>query len=929
MHLLIATLLLAGARAGAGDTRDEPTIASLADRKAQIPDGREITGSAARARASYREFLDLLSADPALRAEAMRRLADLELEAAQERQLTGDAASGPRDFEDAIALFQQLLEAYPDYRRSDTVLYQLARAYEIGGKPEEALRVLDELAARFPETPLAAEVQFRRGEMLFLRRRYAEAGAAYAQVTGAGAGSRFYEQSLYKLGWSRFKLARHEESLDPFFELLDRKAAVIEAVQNRAADVPRAEQELLADTFRVLSITFSYLDGAQSIARYFERSGYPAYGHAIYTSLGDLYLEQERYNDAVSAYAAFAAAHPWHAQAPLLQIRAIEAYRRGEFPQLVLEGKQAFVERYGMDSPWWERNPPAANPEVVAHVKQNLDDLAAWYHAEAQAGGDAADYREAARWYRRYLDWFPGEADSADTNFLLAEILFESGDFEAAAAEYDRTAYDYPRNGHSAEAAYAAVLARLEREKALKGETRAAWHAQSIESGLRFAGAYPEHPESGAVLTTIAEDLFRSRHYDRAVAVGQAVVAKQPPVADALARTAWTVIAHSEFDRGHFAAAESAYYRLRPLTPGDDQPAAQALEARIASAIYKQGELAREQGAMLAAVDHFMRVGRAVPESPIRATAEYDAAAALIALGNWERAAGVLEAFRRNHPDSEFAADVTRKLAVAYLESGRGLDAAREFEAIARAPGAGEQARREALWQAAELYRAGNDAREAAVLESIVERYPHPIAESMEARVRLLELAEARGDARARVALLEEMIRIDAGAGAERSDRTRYLAAKAALELAEPVHRRFLATRITQPLADSVKLKKERMEAVLAAFGRAADYGVAEVTTAATHRLGEVYRQFARDLMESERPGDLDAAALAQYELLLEEQAFPFEERAIELYEANTARAADGVYDEWVRKSFAELAKLVPARYAKLERSEDVVTALF
>jgi hypothetical protein len=119
------------------------------------------------------------------------------------------------------------------------------------------------------------------------------------------------------------------------------------------------------------------------------------------------------------------------------------------------------------------------------------------------------------------------------------------------------------------------------------------------------------------------------------------------------------------------------------------------------------------------------------------------------------------------------------------------------------------------------------------------------------------------------------------------------------------------------------------MEDVLKAYGQAADYGVAEVTTAATWELAQVYRQFSRELVESERPRDLDDAALAEYELLLEEQVFPFEEKAIELFEANTARAADGVYDDWVRQSFSALAEMVPARYAKLERTEDVVTSLY
>ena len=83
------------------------------------------------------------------------------------------------------------------------------------------------------------------------------------------------------------------------------------------------------------------------------------------------------------------------------------------------------------------------------------------------------------------------------------------------------------------------------------------------------------------------------------------------------------------------------------------------------------------------------------------------------------------------------------------------------------------------------------------------------------------------------------------------------------------------------------------------------------------------------DVMDSERPAELDADALEEYEFLLEEQAFPFEEKAIELFQANTNRAADGVYDEWVRRSFGQLAELLPARYAKLERSEDVVTGLY
>ena len=215
------------------------------------------------------------------------------------------------------------------------------------------------------------------------------------------------------------------------------------------------------------------------------------------------------------------------------------------------------------------------------------------------------------------------------------------------------------------------------------------------------------------------------------------------------------------------------------------------------------------------------------------------------------------------------------------------------------------------------------------VLNSIIARYPNPIAESIEARYRLLEITRQSGNAEAVSRHLQELIEVDKTAGAQRSDRTRFLAAKASLELADPVRRRFEVVKLSQPLANSLKLKKELMEEVISAYTGAADYGVAEVTTAATYRLGEVYQQFSRDLMSSDRPTELDVDALEQYEILLEEQAFPFEEKAIDLFMANTARAPNGVYDEWVRKSFERLASLMPARYAKEERSEDVVTALY
>ncbi|MDH3909236.1 MAG: tetratricopeptide repeat protein, partial [Gammaproteobacteria bacterium] len=474
MRLRKTTLAVAGAgllfaaTAGA-DVKKKDTIKSLEKESVEIRPGKVIMNSSDLARDNYREFLDLVADDPSLSAEAMRRLGDLELEASEAAQLAENIDSlETASYNNAVGLYQRLLEAYPSYRRNDTVLYQLARAYEIGGRTDDALDVLEELVVKYPATPLIDEVQFRRGEMLFLRKRYNDAEQAYRKVVEYGDESRFYQQSLYKLGWSQFKLAWHEDSLNAFFELLDRKIGDVELQdgEDRLAALSRAEQELIEDTFRVLSLSFSYMSGAGSIDEFFDERGQPAYAYVIYMNLGDLYLDKERYVDAAETYEAFVDLDPFHPKAPLLQVEVIEAYKRGGFPSLVLEGKKGFVERYGMDGDFWVRNPREQNNAVAAHLKANLTDLAQYYHAEAQEEGKRSDYQEAARWYRKYLAYFPGEADTANTNFLLAEILFESQDFAEAKTEYERTAYAYPMHEKSAEAGYAALLAYRQHEQA-------------------------------------------------------------------------------------------------------------------------------------------------------------------------------------------------------------------------------------------------------------------------------------------------------------------------------------------------------------------------------------------------------------------------------------------------------------------------------
>jgi hypothetical protein len=153
-------------------------------------------------------------------------------------------------------------------------------------------------------------------------------------------------------------------------------------------------------------------------------------------------------------------------------------------------------------------------------------------------------------------------------------------------------------------------------------------------------------------------------------------------------------------------------------------------------------------------------------------------------------------------------------------------------------------------------------------------------------------------------------------------------AARAQLALAAPTRDAFRAVRLVAPLKRSLAAKRKALEAALVAYRSATDYGVAEVTTAANFEMAELYRVLGKDVLASERPKGLSRDEREQYDTLLEEQAFPFEEKAIELHEVNARRATEGIYDKWVANSFKALGELRPVRYGKNERSEGAIDAI-
>ena len=903
---------------------------------------------------TYRQVLEV-SEDSELRLRVLHRLAGLEMRRGEQKLF--EEQTGRDEFALAVEAYQTLIRNNPGHPRNDLLLYQLSKAYDLGTQTEQSMAVLNRLVVEYPGSIHYAEAQFRRGEFFFAAGDYRQASQAYAEVINKGKQTSYYANALYMYGWSLFKRERYTDALEPFTEVL----FLLIPEDNNLNRLQSGDRQLANDVFKVMSVAFSYLDGAASIADTYNAINEPHFIHMLYDQLGKLYLKQERYRDSAETYRLFVQKYPQSKYSPTFYASLIRAYVSAGFVEDVLNEKQNFVRYYGIHGEYWAGTSTENKTYIRPFLKIYIPELARYYHAKAQQTAadlnkksftakrkpkqlDALqkqqqqDFIVAGDYYQQFIDTFPVDDQVPEMRFLLAESRFEAGRFEQAIESYEIVAYQYPDTKRGAEAGYAAIVSYNELIQGLPAEAQRSpqrgisksekWLREKIASQLRFANSYQNDARAPAVLTKSAEELLSLQDYLPAIKAADQLLRKQPPADKALRKTAWLVVGHSEFELLNYAGAEQAYGETLALLSRNDADRAAIVDRRSAS-VYKQAEQALAAGNSQQAVDNYLRIDALAPDSEIAVTAQFDAANVLMDMQNYPDAISVLERFRRNYPNNKLTATIPAKLVVALQGSGQWAKAADELTAIYR-NSSDRAVKTESLYQAAELYEQAGD------IDSAIDRYrsyannfPEPFAAAMEARYKLSELYAQRGQGDKRRFWLNKMIVADRKAGANRTERSRYLAALSSTVLADDAYQAYRGIALKLPLKTSLKKKKKALNKALKAYTQVIDYGVEEFATLSTYRIGAIYSQLSNDLMDSQRPNNLDELALEQYELLLEEQAFPFEERAIEIHQSNAERSWDGIYDEWVKESFTALQTLLPARYGKQERGADFSNEIY
>ncbi len=962
VFLLSALLILTSC--ATKEVKKEQTVGDIASSAVDYP----LAGKVSQVDPSsvieqYKEFLKKAKSKENY-AAALRRIADLELEQgdatvdnAENKEIEVDvkeekdnevktsviAATPPVVNEavvraaklSSIKRYESYLKAYPSDKKNDNVTYQLAKAYSYVGEMDKALLTMDIVITKYPNSRHIDEVQFRRGEILFVNRDFAQAEKAYADIVLNYKDSILYEKALYKLGWSQFKQERYKETLKTYLSLLDIKEAEKKIDKGGiSAKVSNSEKDFIFDSLRVLSLSLSYLDSYNSIPSLFKSRGKKLYLPLIYKELGKLFIKKERFNDAADTYMAFTKTYPQSEFAASFHTLALDTYKEGHLNDKVLDSKMLYVKNYGMDSKYWKTQGAVTRERIRPELMRHTRELAKHFHAQARKTKKPKDFNLAATWYKNFIKSFPESDETPSLNFLYAEALYDAGNYSKALAEYEKTAYDYPPHRQNAEAAYAALLTYnvLLKQAKLKKQSKklASLRQQSLDSSVRFSDAFPNDKNAPAVITKSAENLFEAKKYSLASVLARRMIDKNLVKRPDLLQTSWIVYAHSQYELGFFDEAEKAYisaiktFSKASLKKNKKNIKLKAgLTDKLAASIYKQAEGFKKSGEKEMAATYFLRVGKVAPTSAFRATAEYDAATLYMGMSNWVLASKILENMRRSPATKgKFKEGISSKLLLVYTEMGQFDKAAVELGVLtkyAKTPGD----KRNIVWQTAEMYeKAGKIKKANDIYMKYIAKYPKPFMQSMEAYEKVSAYYLAKNATKSRKKWLNKLIKAEKRGGRKRTDRTRYLAANAVYEMAQPSVAKFKRIKLKIPLKKSLRKKKKRMKTAIAALKKVMTYNVAELTTAATYQMGEIYNNLSSSLMTSQRPKGLSVDEIEQYDILLEEQAFPFEEKAADIHSLNAKRTKSNIYDKWVKKSLSVLKNIQPIRYGKSEKVE-------
>lgn len=852
------------------------------------------------------------SDEPEVRIDALNRLSNIRDRSGEDIEFS--PAEEEKVYTEVISSYESILARGSYGGRLDELLYQMAKAHALTGQNDASIQRLKQLVGLYPNSPLVPEARFRLAESAFAAGHYAEAEAGYRQLIESSDGEEFTTKARYMLGWSQFKQgpSAWNRAAATFVEVLDEFLPQQQSLES----VSESSVDTVDDTFRVLALMAARKGGPDTLIAWLDTEHPRPWEHLLFDRLADYYAVSGETRASVAANRAFIEYSPHHHAVPAFQLQVVDVWQAAGDLEQVRAARARFIESYSEDTAYADLDGEQQDKwrSFSRRLADYHYDLGSQSLEQGRVANSEPAFAQAATYYEGLA---PRVVQRGEVMRLAGDARLQAADFSKALDNFRKAAYEASGYIEAADAGWAAVTLLRDGVDQPDGTAALRSDLQDLsEEANRFNERFADDDRRYGLMADLAARWLAAGDHERGLHYA-AQVLTAPGASAAERYAAWQVTARVRQKEGDYGLAERAWNQALDLAESDqlknvtgDQIA--SLRQQLANAVYRQAEVAASRGRLGEAVGHFRRVDSVLPGSEIAIRARYDAANTLLKASDWTSAVADLQRFRAEYPQHELAAGISEKLVHAWIQSDKPTQAASELLQSAE--------NHDNPWQlrlrAAELLsEAGSVAERNALYKEYLATGPRAGDGSEHERLqgfrhRLVETDDDPDYWR------EALVQAELDS-ARHSANTLDWASRSSLVLGARAAAAFTSISLTQPLEQSLDRKQKALETARQRFLDAEALGGERVRSESLFRRAELYRGLARDLMVSTVPSDLNELEAMQYQMLLEEEAYPFEEKAIQLHTENHRRITSEGYDAWIGRSLGVLAELHPGRYER------------
>jgi len=448
--------------------------------------------------------------------------------------------TGSKEWQDrSIKLYKQILSAYPTYSRADDAIFYLGQALSDTGEADQAADAFKKLVSTYPESDHVADAYVLIGEYWFDKNEAFKALQAY-QRAAAYKESDKYNFALYKLSWCYYNVSEYEKAIETMKQVVTNSTTT----STTAKTGIQLQEEALKDLVRFYADAGN-LDDAIA---YFTKLGKKELVRDVIKRLASTYMEQGKFEQAITTYRRLIAEDPQGAYAPEYQNEIIGAYTKIGNKQETVNAIETLLKTYGKSSSWAKAN--ASNPDAVKQagefIEKNLRTVALNYLLEAKklkTGSSATQaYNLAEQAFKTYLNEFPSSTYIYDMRNSFAELLYTVKKYDEAYDQYMLIVKIDPKGKYSQFSARSAIFAADEMIKTEgKSETSGGpgtkkydplplspWEQKLLTALDQFTTLYPDHADTQTSIYRSAYLLYNKNQFKEASDRFRRVISMNP-----------------------------------------------------------------------------------------------------------------------------------------------------------------------------------------------------------------------------------------------------------------------------------------------------------------------------------------------------------------------------------------------------------------